>query len=216
MDKKQVTRIVPFILMLTLPLGGCETVQVHSSAQQHIINLKPGDLSRHGLAFLTPSTVTGKEEDKQIFALVFTDTLTEKRADIPFMPLPQTLNAINQAGLTEEYKEMLLDYRTTGIFKQPILKKISDATGARYIAQLKLADFLQYSRSRINIMGIRLLETKQANVRVFLQIWDAQDGSIAWEAVEELNFAYDTGTEDPVSFNLIVKKAATNLINKLP
>ncbi|MET0082950.1 MAG: hypothetical protein ABW079_08030 [Sedimenticola sp.] len=212
-------RLIIFLLALLFinaGLTGCSTTQVHSSSKQQTLQLRASDLSRHGIAFLIPSTVTGKEEDKQTFALVFTETLAEMRPDIRFESLPDTLSAINQAGLTDAYKQMILDYQVTGIFNKATLDLIGQATATRYIAQLKLADFLQYSKGRFSAMGIRLLETKQAHVRLFLQIWDAHNGSIAWEAVEELNFAYDTGTEDPVSFNLIVKEAASNMIGKLP
>ncbi|MES9845658.1 MAG: hypothetical protein ABW162_05530 [Candidatus Sedimenticola sp. PURPLELP] len=208
--------VLLIMLTVTICLGGCSTTQVHSSSKQQVINLEPGDLGRHGIAFLTPSTITGKEEDKQVFALVFTEALAEERPDIPFRSLPQTLSAINQAGLAKAYKQMVIDYRDTGIFIKQTLGEIGQVTGVRYVAQLKLSDFLQYSKGRFSAMGIRLLETKQAHVRVFLQIWDVQTGAIAWESVEELNFAYDTGTEDPVSFNLVVKKAAVNMIGKLP
>ncbi|MES9873101.1 MAG: hypothetical protein ABW146_08315 [Candidatus Sedimenticola sp. 6PFRAG7] len=208
--------VLLIMLTVTICLGGCSTTQVHSSSKQQVINLEPGDLGRHGIAFLTPSTITGKEEDKQVFALVFTEALAEERPGIPFRSLPQTLSAINQAGLAKAYKQMVIDYRDTGIFIKQTLGEIGQVTGVRYVAQLKLSDFLQYSKGRFSAMGIRLLETKQAHVRVFLQIWDVQTGAIAWESVEELNFAYDTGTEDPVSFNLVVKKAAVNMIGKLP
>ncbi|MEJ1296380.1 MAG: hypothetical protein RPU64_14050 [Candidatus Sedimenticola sp. (ex Thyasira tokunagai)] len=204
------------VFLLALGLGGCSTTQEYSSAKQQVIDLNEGDLSRNGLAFLTPTTVTGKEEDKQVFALVFTDTLAEMRPDIPLLTLPQTLSAINQAGLAGSYRQMVVNYRDTGIFDKTTLSKISETVGVRYVAQLKLSDFLQYSKGRFSALGIRLLETKQAHVRVFLQIWDVSNGTIAWEAVEELNFAYETGSEDPVSFNLIVRKAAVNLIGRLP
>lgn len=216
MGRVQTSIAALIVLAVAFPLTGCETTQVHSTAKQLIINLDQGDLHKHGIAFLTPSTVTGKEEDKQVFALVFTDTLKEKRPDIRYKSLPQSLNAINQADLSRTYKQMVLDYQATGIFNKLSLSEISTAIGTRYIAQLKLADFTQYSKGRFSALGIRLLETKQAHVRVFLQIWNGKNGSIVWEAVEEMNFAYDTGAEDPVSFNLIVKEAATNLIYKLP
>ncbi|OOZ35922.1 hypothetical protein [Solemya velesiana gill symbiont] len=197
-------------------MTGCSTTQVHSSSKQHILKLEAGDLACDGVAFLTPSTVTGKEEDKQTFALVFTETLQAKRPDIRFKSLPHTLCSINRANLANDDKQMVIDYRVTGIFNRETLARIGEATDTRYIAQLKLSYFLQYSKGRFSAMGIRLFETKQAHVRLFLQIWDAQNGAISWEAVEELNFAYDTSTEDPVSFNLIVKEAAGNMIDKLP
>ena len=36
------------------------------------------------------------------------------------------------------------------------------------------------------------MQTKQANIRIFFQIWDSKDGSIAWEGTEEMNYSWDT------------------------
>jgi len=149
-------------------------------------------------------------------ALIFSESLKEKRPDIPFKSLPHTLSAINQAGLAKTYKDMVNDYRETGIFEKALLREISEVVGGSYVVQLKLADFSQFSKGRFSAMGIRLLETKQARVRIFLQVWNTQTAAIAWEAFEEVSFAYDTGAEDPVSFNVVVKQATSNLVEKLP
>ena len=60
------------------------------------------------------------------------------------------------------------------------------------------------------------MQTREANIRVFFQIWDSADGSIAWEGTEEMNYSWDTGSEKPVTFREIVEKTANNLIALLP
>ena len=97
--------------------------QVYDTAQNRVISLKAEDLSTYGMAFITPSTVTGQEEEKQEVALTFTEVLKKERPAIRCLSLPETLNAINQAGLSEDYKRMYVDYRDTGIFNRDILKK---------------------------------------------------------------------------------------------
>ncbi len=197
-------------------LVACSTTpQLHSSIQHRNHGLKPGQLEAHGLAFVTPSTITGKEEDKQILALAFSEVLIKRLPKVRCVTLPETLGAINRNGLTAQYKQMYLDYAQTGIFSRDTLSKVSAATGVRYFAQLNLADFSRFSQGRWGFAGIRVLATKVTNIRLFLQIWDASEGSIVWEGVQELSIAYDTTTEKPVTFKEIVEEAAHNLVDRL-
>jgi hypothetical protein len=53
-------------------------------------------------------------------------------------------------------------------------------------------------------------------MRVFLQIWDSADGSVAWEGIDELTFAVDTGQEKPISFRAVAERAAQDLVKRLP
>jgi hypothetical protein len=205
-----------YLLLMANILSGCVLDQTHSKADHQTFSLKKNDLVNDGLAFITPSTVTGQEQDKQTLAFGFANAMHERRPDIRIVTLPETLGAINKANITGDYKLMYVDYRDTGVFKRDLLKKVGDATGARYMAQLKLATFTQNSNDRLSLLGVRIVQTKQANIRIFFQIWDSTDGSIAWEGTEEMNYSWDTATEKPVTFKAIVEKSANNLIALLP
>ena len=197
-------------------LSGCAVDQIHSTAHHSNVTLESGDLETYGVAFITPSTVTGQEEDKQTLAFIFADVINEESPDIKVVSLAQTLSAINKAGLADSYKAMYIDYGDTGIFRQDILKKVGEATGVRYLAQLQLSDFVQQSRGRFSAFGLRLVQTKEANIRVFMQIWDSVDGSIVWEGTEEVTYAWESGSAEPVTFRIIVEETAQNLISLLP
>ncbi|HSD95113.1 MAG TPA: hypothetical protein VLA94_06765, partial [Syntrophales bacterium] len=135
---------------------------------------------------------------------------------IPVMTLPQTLSAVNQSGVEDSYRRMFEDYRDTGLFKQDSLRIVGKATGMRYIAQLKLSGFSQVSDGRLSILGLRLLSTKTARLRLFFQIWDSKDGSIAWEGMEELEYTEDTPKERTVTLKKVMEQAAGDLIDRLP
>jgi hypothetical protein len=197
-------------------LPGCSIDQVHSTADHEDFSLDKNDLETYGLAFITPSTVTGQEEDKQTLAFAFANVMQESRPDIRLLTLAETISAINVANMSEDYKLMYVDYRDTGVFKHDLLKKVGEVTGTRYLGQLKLSDFSQNSKARFNLFGFRLLQTKEANIRIFFQIWDSVDGTIAWEGTEEMSYSWDTGSEKPVTFRRIVEKTANNLITLLP
>ena len=197
-------------------LSGCAGVQIHDSIQFQVFNLDKGELSKHGLVFLTPSTPTGQEEDKQALALGFSEVLRQERPDICYVTLPETLGAINGAGLADAYRDMYDEYKNTGILKKSVLSEISKRLQARYLLQLKLANFRQDTNSRFGLLGLRLVDTKLANIRLFVQIWDGQSGGIVFEAIQELNYADDTMSERPISFRLIVEETAKRTIAKLP
>jgi hypothetical protein len=208
---------------LALLLGACASQQLQTKTQQNIpttqvlvIDLKAKDLRDGGVAFITPSSITGQEEDKQALALAFTEVLLTLRPDLRIMPLPQTLSAINRVGLTRDYRQMFEDYRLTGIFDRETLQKVADVTKTRYLAQLKLGAFRQESKNRFGVLGIRVLDTKTSTIRLFLQIWDSKDGSVAWEGAQESTVSHEALAEDYVSMKSIVQESARDLVAHLP
>ncbi len=210
-----VCRLV-FMSLVSLSLTACGGPVVYTYLQQRSIDLKPGDLQRGGIAFITPSSITGQEEDRQSLALSFASVFLSEYKDVKVVTLPETLNAVNRANLTAEYKAMFDEYQDTGIFQKDTLRKIGEVTGVRYLAQLKLGGFQQESAGRLGLLGLRLMETKRADLRIFMQIWDSQQGSIAWEGLEELNLSSDTFTEKVISFSDIARQSARELLKHIP
>jgi hypothetical protein len=199
-------------------ITGCGTgaAQIYSTVNHHQFSLSAEALQNGGIAFITPSTVTGQEEEKQAVAFTFVETLKTQRPDIKCVSLPETLSAINKADLVKDYQRMFAEYKDTGLFDKKKLFKVGEVTGARYLGQLKLASFYQGSNNRLGIFGLRILDTKYAKLRLFFQIWDAQDGSIAWEGVQELNWSEEEVSEDAISLQTVIGEAARNLAERLP
>jgi hypothetical protein len=205
------------LLWLALLLCGCASEpQIHSSSQHQVISLQPGALLSGGVAFITPSTVTGQEEDKQALALIVAEVMHAAMPDMRCVTLAETLGLINKAGLADDYKHMYVDYRDTSIFKREALQKIGQATRARYLIQLKLASFSQGYKSRFGLFGIRMVDTSTSHIRLFFQIWDSRDGSVAWEANEEVSYAFETAKEDGTTFRRVVEEATRHIIASLP
>jgi hypothetical protein len=204
-------------LILAIMTNSCAIGhQVDFKSEHASISLGPYDLEHFGIGFLTPSAATGREGDKQALAMSFSLKLQEMRPGITVMPLPHVLSAMNAADLDVEYKQMYRDYLETGILEGSILKWISDVVGVRYFAQLSLSSFGQNSKGRFGLFGLKLSHTSSANLRVFVQIWDAHNAKIAWEGFTEMNYAYDTSAEKPVSFAYISQIAAQQLFSELP
>lgn len=210
--------VAPLVLVLSGALGGCGSMlpQIDAKITHKEISLSAADLAAGGIGFLTPSAATGREADKQGLALSFATRLETDRTDLRVVPLPAILSAVNAAELDQDYKQMFRDYRETGILDGALLKRIGEIGQVRYLAQLNLASFEQTSRGRFSIIGFRFVDTKQANIRVFLQIWDSQTGSVAWEGGGEVNYAYESSSERPVSFQLVSGTAADRIYAGLP
>jgi len=207
------------ILIITIValVSGCGTTkQFHSTSQVRSISLDSKELTESGIAFLTPTSVTGLEESKQALALAFTETMKSTLPNMRIVPLPESIGTINSAGLAGEYKQMYEDSRLTGIFNKDTLKKISQVTGVRYLAQLKLSGFQQGLQERWGFLGIRLLETQTTSMRLYLQIFDGETGAITWEGSQELTASLDTLKDMPIAFNDAVEQSAKELIARLP
>ena len=203
--------------MLMCALSACsQSPQAQVSLKYDAVELQPGDLARDGLAFITPSSVTGQEQDRQGVAFLFAQVLEIQRPDIPVTSLAETLGEINEAGMHREYSEMFRYYADTGILPASALKPIGDLTERRYVAMLKMASYSTNSSRRFSFLGMRIVQTKSANLRLFLQIWDTETGAIAWEANQELNLAFETVAETSVTFEMMVERMAQDLIRLLP
>jgi hypothetical protein len=201
---------------LACGLTACQGTQVYPNLQQHLISLRSGDLEASGIAFLTPSTVTGQEQEKQAVALTFADVLKRERQGLRVVTLAETLGAVNKAGLADDYRRMYDDYRDTGLLSREVLRRVSAATGARYLVQLKLQGFGQGAKERFGVFGLRIVQTQYGHARLFLQIWDSSDGSIAWEGMQEMRISQETMTEEPVMQHTVLEHTARDLVAKLP
>ena len=200
-------------LLCVVFFSACASSTMHTSEDHQILSITPDALRQGGIAFITPSTITGREQDRRSLALTFTEVFREIQPEVKVVTLPETVAALNHAGLLKHYRAMLQDYTRIGIFDPEGLKKVSAATGVRYLAQLKLASFKQETNARFQLFGFRLLETKRASIRVFLQIWDGQTGNVAWEGYQEMSFSNDTYSEEGVTFRDITREIAKDLIN---
>lgn len=204
-----------FVLLAFNFLYGCST-QLQSNIEHNVHLLAKDAIKQHGMTFITPTTITGMEEDKQYLALTFSHALKKQRPELKITDLSKTLGMINQANLANDYKKMYDGYRETGIFNRTTLKKIGDLTNSQFVCQLKLGHFKSKAQGRWSILGLNVYDTESANLRLFVQIWNAEKGIIVWEAAQELTYAYDTTDEEPVTLEKMIHLAAKDIAKVLP
>lgn len=210
-------RGIAMTLVATLSLAGCaNTAQLSANTEATDFSLDPVAFRTEGVGFLTPVSATGQEANRLALALAFADSLADAREELRVVSLAEVLSAVNRAGLASEYKAMIDAYAATGIMEKRTLQRVGEASGARYLGLLGLADFDQGVNKRFSIGGLRLLDTKLSSIRLSWQIWDSATGAIAWEGIDEIHYAYDTGREHPVSFGFVAGQAAANLVARIP
>ncbi|MEX0958210.1 MAG: hypothetical protein WDZ63_02885 [Burkholderiales bacterium] len=203
------------ILLLVTALTACATPRQVPPDIQVSSALPDGVFGSHAIAFLTPSTSGGQEDDKQSLAFAFATTLTEARPEVRVVTLAQTLGAVNRAGMTRDYERMYEGFRATGVLDRKVLAKLRGITGARFFALLQLGDFHREAGARALAPGLAA-DTERARIRLFLQVWDSIDGTVAWEGLNEAVYSSDTPDEKTVSFRSVVERAAGDLIALLP
>ena len=123
--------------LLLAAMGACSGPQIYSTSQHQAVSLKKGELQQGGVAFITPSTVTGQEEDKQALALAVASVMSEQLSGVRCVPLAETLGMVNRAGLAADYKKMYDEYRDTGIFTRETLKEYLE----QHFHNLDFSDF---------------------------------------------------------------------------
>jgi len=198
-------------------MAGCAVGNpIVPSTTQKLYQLPAETWRGQGVALLTPSVVTGQEQDRQSLALIAAETLRDSLPGLRLVTLAETVGAVNAGGLADTYRKMYEDYAATGLFRRESLQAVAHATGARYLAQFKLAGFTRDTRDRWSIFGFRVFQTLHADIRIYVQFWDSTNGTIAWEAMSELSHSYDSLAEQPVSFRVAASEAVRQLIRVLP
>jgi len=141
--------------------------------------------------------------------------MQKKRPDIKVVTYWQTLSVINRDGYTDEYAAMLKNYTSTGILDKKVLNRLADALGATYFAQPRILDFSQKQTIRFNPMGLTLFQTYETQIKIYLEIWNARTGEIAWIGVAEANLASDQFMARPVPFEEAAEVTIAELMNKM-
>jgi hypothetical protein len=204
------------VLLCTVLAVGCSmTDQVRYEVDHTNLGLRAEDIEQYGIGFLTPAAATGQEADKQALAHAFAKELQRLRPTVKVVTLPEILSAVNAADLDQQYKRMYRDYLETGILDGSVLRQVGEVGDVRYLAQMNLAAFTQLSRGRFSFLGLRMVDTKQASLRVFIQVWDSQTGAVAWEGSGELNYAYESAAENPAPFLQAATLAARRMYEGL-
>lgn len=167
------------------------------------------------IGFLT-TVVTGNSGLKEYRTIVsdFIEEAFKQKNKFNIVTSRETLNRINRSGITDEYIKLLKGYEITGILDKRILSRLKDILGVRYIAQPRLSMFSERTSSRLSAFGLALVSTRETTVKISLQLWDAENGTILWEGSGEATIAVEALRAKPVSFEEVAAAACRALSEK--
>src|SRR4029078_2045869 len=94
----------------------------------------------------------------------------------------ETLNLLNQQGLTGEYGALIAGFGRAGILEREPLQRLGAALSSRYVLLPGLAEFNQVIIDRLSIYGWNFIQSRVTTLRLWLQLWEIQTGKVLWES----------------------------------
>ncbi len=177
------------------------------------------DLRNWGAGILFPATGWGEERYGKFIMDIMGEVIMENGRGLRIIPPNKGLELISKGGLIREYALAKKGYESTGVWDREFLRKIGRVMGVRYLIQSNMAKFEHPTirrSARVNVLGIRVLNTRESTIRLLLQIWDSFCGRIVWEGFIEVSIMDDTLRSKPVRFYEVAKLAFEELFNKIP
>jgi hypothetical protein len=138
------------------------------------------------VATLGPAVAPGLQGMSPTVSYALATALSKAEPPIRTMPMAEMLNRLSDQGLGGEYSEVLAAAGRGGILDRDRLRRIGAALGSRYVLQPGLAEFSQTLVDKFEFAGLKMLRTRMAALRLWLQLWDAQSGHLLWESTGEV------------------------------
>ncbi|HXZ25033.1 MAG TPA: hypothetical protein VEI24_02340 [Nitrospiria bacterium] len=190
-------------LLLTACAGPLKQIGSETSFTSKSSSFDPFSLQHEQVAVLNAVVGFGLEGYSQQVSRSLSVAVKESYPSMKMIPAHETLSRINRDGLAEDYAAMVSNYMASGILDRDMLRKIGQATGARYVFQPGLAAFSQSMSGRFSAFGLRIVQTRVSVLRLSVQLWDTQTGEIVWEASGEATLAGEDVREVRIPFEEI-------------
>jgi hypothetical protein len=205
--------------MKQLSLDSHESSQAPNFSGQDLVNGKVLILptigeSQLAYKFIVGGYTVGAYES--IVGDILTEALHELRKEIPIVPPDQTISLINEKDMTEVYSSLMKEYRETGILKKGPSTKIAGLTKSRYLMLPVLVEHETYRDTRLSFFGLKVAETREADLRLFLQIWDSTTGQLVWQGTGSAAIATDNILSVPVLTEEVARRIWRDLVPKIP
>ncbi|HKT33521.1 MAG TPA: DUF4136 domain-containing protein [Nitrospira sp.] len=192
------------VLFMLAFITGCSSSiygwQVRTSSTVVSPSFGPGMLGQEPVAVLGALTMPGLRGNEVALDYMLAEILHRVAPQIQIVRPQHSVSQINQQGLTPEYTQMRTDAEQSHILNRDSLRKIGAAIGARFVFQPRLAAFTQimYDRWTFPALGVVISQTRQCDLRMSVQLWDAKTGELLWASMAEGTMQSEAFAKDPV------------------
>ncbi|MDF0666117.1 MAG: hypothetical protein P0119_08590 [Nitrospira sp.] len=190
------------VLSACFILSGCASSiygwQVRTTSTPFSASGEPAIFQQEPVALLSAVTVAGLRGNEVALVYYLHEILRKVTPEWKVVSPQETVARINGAGLAAEYMRMRAGYEESNILDRDSLRRIGAAIGARYVFQLRLASFTQTMTERWKALDVRLTQTRWGDMRLVLQLWDANIGELVWVSAAETSMQGEGVSQDPV------------------
>lgn len=188
----------------------------------HVTSTPPSPLLDAAVLACAPVTTFGLVASPGIQGLsptvshALTTALSEASRPVRTMPIPELVNRLTDQELAEEYANMLSGVARSGILERERLRRIAAALGSRYVLQPGLAEFNQNLVDKFEFAGLKIVKTRLSTLRLWLQLWDAQNGHLLFESTGEVTVAVPVlRQESTVALDAIARTLWSRMIRTI-
>jgi hypothetical protein len=180
--------VVAALTATTILLAGCTPTylwDINTTSTPPPQPLDVADLARGPVAILGPLTPTSLQGFGTPLSHTLATVLSEASPPVRAAFPPDTVNRLNDRGLAPEYAELLSGFLRSGILERERLQRIGSGLGARYVFLPGLAEFSQVLVDKFELAGMKLVRNRVVTMRLWLQLWDTEQGHLLWESAGE-------------------------------
>lgn len=206
------------VLLLSIFLTGCASSlygwQVRTTSTPMPPSFQPEVFEQHSVAVFGAITSPALRGNEGGLSYELEHILHKVSPNWNVISPQELAKRINRQGLAGEYGKMRADYELSNIFDGRALRKIATALGVRYVFQPHLAAFSQTMTDRAKVIGFdfRIAQTRSSNMRVSLQLWDAETGEMVWASMAETTMQNEAVSQDPVYMEDVARATLGSIV----
>src|SRR5690348_8841696 len=217
MTRPSALLLVCMVFVLTFASGCSSSIygwQVRTSSTVLSPSFGSGMLGQQPVAVLGALTMPGLRGNEVALDYMLAEILHRVAPQIHIVRPQHSMSQINQQGLAAEYAQMRTDAEQSHILNRDSLRKIGEAIGARFVFQPRLAAFTQimYDRWTFPAFGVVISQTRQCDLRISLQLWDAKTGELLWSSMAEGTMQSEAFAKDPVYLEDIMRVTMGSIV----
>jgi hypothetical protein len=208
------------LLMLALVTGCLGSIygwQVRTTSTALPPSFSSAALGQEPVAIFGALSMPGLHGNEMALDHLLGEVLRKVAPHMHVISSRDSMSQINQQGLAAEYTQMRIDAEQSYILNRESLRKIGAGIGARYVFQPRLSAFAQAMTDRWTFpaLGILIMQTRSADLRLSLQLWDTKTGELLWVSMAEGTLQSEAASRDYVYFEDTARVALGSMIADL-